>query len=253
VIIYSMQLVLILSAALLPYESDLLLFSIYLAICVLIFSFITIAERKGWSAHGKKGTPSVYLSGILERHQNIAVIPYRLLVSGLSLFVVSAAVMSIEVPIDFGLSSLVLFVLLLGVILSIRLGDILYRLLMFVALGFSVYLLSTYPPDWLIEQVSLVYLFFITITILSFATVRIAATNQFQITPLDYLVIIMVIIVSVAPGIEHGASSLVWMFLQIVILFYACELVIQNMKSKFNSFTGAVGLALVLIAFRGLV
>ena len=106
---------------------------------------------------------------------------------------------------------------------------------MFVTIGFSVYLLSTYPPEWLSEKVSLVYLFFIIIILLSFITVRITASNQFEITPLDYLVVIMTVIVSVVPGIEHGASSLVWLVLQMVIMFYACELIIQNMTSQFNS------------------
>ncbi len=63
----------------------------------------------------------------------------------------------------------------------------------------------------------------------------------------------MAIIVSMAPGIEHGASSMIWMVVQIIVLFYACELFIQNMKSRFNRFTGAVGLALALLAVRGLV
>ena len=63
--------------------------------------------------------------------------------------------------------------------------------------------------------------------------------------------LVMAVIVGLAPGIEHGASSMIWMVVQMIILFYACELVIQNMKSPLNSFTGAAGLALV--AFRGLV
>ena len=63
----------------------------------------------------------------------------------------------------------------------------------------------------------------------------------------------MAVIVGVAPGIDHGASSMIWMVVQMIILFYVCELVIQNMKSQFNSFTGAAGLALALIAYRGLV
>ena len=139
------------------------------------------------------------------------------------------------------------------VTLSKWLGDNLYRLLMFVTIGFSVYLLATYPPVWLLEQISLVYLFFVVITVAAFVAARISTTDKFQITPLDYLVIIMVIIVSVASGMDHGTSSLVWMLVQIVILFYSCELIIQNMKSQFNSFTGVACLALALIAYRGLV
>jgi len=251
-IIYSVQVLFIISAVLLPYETDILLIGLYLGLCLLVFSAVTMTERRQWRAHKIEAGASVFLSSILKNHEYLAIFPYRLIEAGMSLFIVAAAIMSDNVPVDLGVSSLVLFVLLLIVIVTNWLGIHLYRLIMFVTIGFSVYLLSTYPPAWLLEQVSLAYIFFLTMTVASFITARIAVTDQFQITPLDYLVVIIAIIVSMAPGVEHGASSMVWMVVQIIVLFYACELVIQNMKSRFNSFTGAVVLALALIAFRGL-
>lgn len=252
VIIYSIQVIFVVFAVLIPYESDFLLVGIYFSVCLTVFSTIIFCERRNWSAHGVKAGSSVFLSSVLKKHEYLATFPYRLIEAGMSLFIVAAAIMSDNVPADLGVSSLVLLVLLLIVIVTNWLGIHLYRLIMFVTIGFSVYLLSTYPPAWLLEQVSLAYIFFLTITVASFITARIAVTDQFQITPLDYLVVIIAIIVSMAPGIEHGASSMVWMVVQIIVLFYACELVIQNMKTRFNSFTGAVVLALALIAFRGL-
>jgi len=251
-IIYSIQIVLVVSAALLPYESDLLLISFYLGLCVLLFSIINYSEKVAWCVHrGKQESPTI-LSAVLEKHEKLSILPYRILKAGMSLFIISAAIMSTEVPIDLGVSSFVLFALLVVTVALNLLGDNLYRLLMFVTIGFSVYLLSTYPPLWLLEQVSLVYTYFVIITVISFITIRITVKDQFQITPLDYLVVILAMIVGLAPGIDHGASSMIWMVVQIIILFYGCELVIQNMKSQFNSLTGAAGLALALIAFRGL-
>ncbi len=249
-IIYSLQTILVVSAILLPYESDLLLIGIYLLVSLFIFSILTLGERKKWQAHGPSSTFTVMFEAALSKREYMTIIPYRALKAGISLFVVSAAVMSTDVPIDFGVSS---FVLLIAVIASRWFGDNLYRLVMFITIGFSVYLLSTYPPEWLLEETSLVYMFFITISLVSFITVRISVKDQFQITPLDYLVVIMAVVVSTVPGIEHGSASMVWMVVQMIILFYACEMIIQNMKSQLNSLTGAVGLALSLIAFRGLV
>ncbi len=251
-IIYSIQIVLIASATLLPYESDLLLMSIYLGICLFVFSVLTFVERSSWKAHGNEMSSTIFLSGILKKYESLAIIPYRILKAGMSLFIVVAAIMSSDVPLDLGISSLVLFVLLILTIASSRFGDNLYRLLMFITIGSAIYLLSSYPPPWLLEQVNLIYLFFMMITVISFITIRITVKDRFQITPLDYLVVIMVIIVGVVPGIDHGASSMMWLVVQMIILFYACELVIQDMKSQLNSFTGAAGLALALIAFRGL-
>ena len=250
IIIYSIQIILVICAVLLPYESDLLLMSIYLGICVLLFSIITIAEKFTWDAHGNEASSSTFLSRILKKYEYLLNIPHRLLKAGISLFIVAAAFMSSDVPVDFGVSSLVLLV---AVLASRWFGDNLYRLAMFITIGFSVYLLSIYPPSWLLDQISLVYLFFLSITLMSFIVARTTVKDQFQITPLDYLVVIMAAIVSMAPGIEHGSSSIVWIVVQIIILFYACELVIQKMKSQSNSLTGAAGLALALIAYRGLV
>ncbi len=252
-IIYSIQIVLVVAAVSFPYESDLLLISLYAGICVLLFFILTLSENKAWYAHGNKDNVPFFLPQVLKKYKNLTVVPYRMLKAGMSLFIVSAAVMSTEIPIDLGVSSLVLLISLFLVLVFNWFGDNLYRLLMFVTIGFSVYLLSTYPPFWLLEQISLVYIYFVLITVMSFITIRITVKDQFQITPLDYLVVIIAAFVGFAPGIDHGASSMVWMVVQLIILFYACELVIQNMKSKFNSFTGAAGIALALIAFRGLV
>ena len=252
-IIYSIQIVLVVSAVLLPYESDLLLIGIYVGLCVLLFFILTFSEKASWYVHGSETGSSIFLHEIFEKYEKLAILPYRILKAGMSFFIISAAIMSTEVPVDLGASSLVLLLLLMIAIVPKWSGDNLYRLLMFVTIGFSVYLLSNYPPVWLLEQISLVYIFFVIMVLIAFITMRITVRDQFQMTPLDYLVVIMAIIVGVAPGIDHGASSMIWIAVQMVILFYVCELVIQNMKDQFNSFTGAAGLALALIAYRGLV
>lgn len=252
-IIYSVQMLFVVGAILLPYESDLLLMGLYIGLCLLVFSTMAFAERSSWSAHITNVDAPVFLSSILEKYRHLAIIPYRVLEAGISLFIVAAAITSNKIPVDLGVSSLALFLLLLVVIATNWLGVHLYRLVMFVTMGFSVYLLSTYPPVWLLEQISLVYIFFVTIGLASFIVARITVKDKFQITPLDYLVIIVVIIAGMAPGIDHGASSMIWMVIQIVILFYACELTIQNKGKRLNGLTGSVVLALALIAFRGIV
>ncbi len=251
--IYTVQFILVISAIPLMYEKDLSILIFYLLICSSVFAFLTLSERVGFKVHKEKKGKKDIFSMVLDKYPRMREVPTKLIESGLSLFIIASALVVGDVPADFAVSSLVLLLLLLFVLISGLFGYQLYRLILFVTIGFAVYLLSTYPPDWLLEQISLVYIFFVILTVASFITVRISATDQFQITPLDYLVVIMVIIVSMAPEIEHGASSMVWMVVQIIILFYACELVIQNMKSRLNSFTGAAGLALALIAFRGLV
>lgn len=243
IIIYSLQMIMVVIAILIPYESDLLLTALYTGICLAIFLTLTLAEWAGWIIHRNKLHTSIFRD-IVNNYDYLKKISFRLLKNGISLFLISAAVMSVDVPTDLGVFAIVIAAGLAG--------EYLYRLSMFITIGFSVYLISMYPPEWLLEKTILVYLFFSVITFLSFLSVRILAKEQFQITPLDYLVVLMVVGVSTVPGIEHGTSSIMWMVVQIIILFYACEIVIQNMTTRVNGLTGAATLALTLIAFRGL-
>ena len=254
IIIYSIQILFVVAAVLLPYESDLLLMSLYIGLFLLVFSIIAFAERSSWSVHNSTiANKPILRSSLLEKYEHLANIPYRVLEAGISLFIVASAITSNMIPVDLGVSSLVLFLLLLVIVITDRFEIYLYRLVMFITIGFSVYLLSTYPPVWLLEQISLVYIFFVTMTLASFIVARIAISDKFQITPLDYLVILMSIFIGMVPGIDHGASSIIWMVIQIIILFYACELTIhQNIGKRLNGLTGSVLLALALISLRGL-
>jgi len=251
IIIYSIQILFVVGAILLPYENDFLLMGLYFGICVLIFSITTFAERISWRAHNTE--IPVFLSSVLEKYEYLAIIPYRVLEAGMMLFIIAAAITSNNIPVDLGVSSFVLFLLLVVMVVTNRSGIYLYRLVMFVTLGFSVYLLSTYPPTWLLDQISLVYIFFGVLSLAAFVAVRINNEDNFQISPLDYLVVMVAVIVGMAPGIDHGSSSIIWMAIQIIVLFYTCELTIhQNIGQRFNGLTGSVLLALALFAFRGL-
>ena len=155
-------------------------------------------------------------------------------------------------PVDFAVSSLVLLLILSFVLITGLLGNHLYRLVLFVTIGFSVYLLTTYPVDWLSKQSSVVIVYFIVMALFGFITVKTLSKKEFSITPLDYLVIAIAFFIEVLPGENESRENIIWMVVQIIILFYVCELLIQNMRSRLNRFTASVALALALIAYRGL-
>ena len=121
-----------------------------------------------------------------------------------------------------------------------------------MTIGFSVYLLTTYPVDWLSNQTDAVFIYFIVMAVLGFITVKTLSNKEFNITPLDYLVIVIALFIEFLPGENEFRGNIIWMIVQIIILFYICELLIQNMKSRLNRFTASVALALALIAYRGL-
>lgn len=249
-IIYSMHILLVILAVMLPYESDALLIITYMLICGSVFSMVAIAERKRFSVHtGRMGRGSVVLE-CLRGNGVLLKFPIAALRTGLSIVLVASALMTYVVPMDIGISSGMLLLLLMAVMISGFQQVIVYRLVMYCTIGFAVYLLAIYPPQWLLEDLLIVYLFFIFISTMGFLAAKIKIVNHFQITPLDYLVITFAIAISFAPDVSVGSSTILLIAIQIIILFYAAELHIQSMKNILNSVTGVLSATLLLFTMR---
>lgn len=257
--IYSVQLLLVLSAVPLMYALDFYVLLYYFFICASLFLLITISERRGYVIHGliwwfrqKESIKSKKISLLIRgKSQSMKDIPLEALVVGLSLFIIAPAFVVKDVPTDFAISSLILGALLLFVLATGFLENHLYRLILFTTIGFSVYLLTSFPVEWLSDQLDVVFIYFILMTILSVIAVKSSSHERFNGTPLDYLVIVIAIIIAVFPS-GNVFSNHIWMIVQIILLFYVAELVIQNMSNIMNRFTGIMLLALALIAYRGL-
>ena len=250
--IYTVQVILAVSAIPLMYENDLNILLFYFLICSSVFLFLTVSEHKGFQVHKNINKKDIF-TALVERYPRMADVPLKAIESGLSLFILSAALIVSNIPKDFAVSSLVLLLLLMFVLVSGWLGQQVYRLILFVTISFSVYLLTNFPASWLSNQIDLVYIYFIVMTVLGFITIKMASKQEFKVTPLDYLVIALALLIEFLPGENVMRENIIWMILQITILFYVCELLIQNMSDRRNRFSGTIVLALALIAYRGLV
>lgn len=251
--IYTLQFVLVISAIPLMYKTDISILIYYLIICSSVFVFLTLSERLNFKIHVNGDKKKDVISLILEKFPMMRSVPIKSIEYGLSLFVLTSALSISNVPTDFAVSSVVLLFLLILILLTGVMGYQLYRLILFVTIGFSVYLLTSFPSDWLSNKVDLVFIYFIVMAIFGFIAMKAASGNEFKITPLDYLVVGIALLIEFLPGSDQYREHIIWMIVQIIILFYICELVVQNMASRLNRFTGSVILALALIAYRGLI
>ena len=234
------------------YEKDSIILAYYLFVCSSVFIFLTLSERTGFKVHKKNNGARDIITEILDKHPRMKHVPVKAIETGLSLFIIGSALLINIVPVDFAISSLVLLLLLLFALITGFFGYQLYRLILFVTIGFSVYLLTTYPVDWLSNQSNAVLIYFIVMAVLGFITVKTFSKKEFNITPLDYLVIVIALLIEILPVENEFRGNIIWMIIQIIILFYICELLIQNMRNRLNRFTASVALALALFAYRGL-
>lgn len=250
--IYTVQVILVISAIPFMYANDVVILVFYILLCGSVFVFLTVSERSGFKVHKEKEGAKDIFTMFLEKYPRMHDVPIKSIESGLSLFIIASALTVYKIPSDFAISSLIMLLLLLIVLVTNVFGYQLYRLILFVTIGFSVYLLTTYPVDWLSREVDLVFVYFIIMSIMAFIVIKTISNDEFKITPLDYLVIAVAMLIEFLPGENVFRENLIWMIVQIIILFYVCELLIQNMSRKINRFSGSVALALALIAYRGL-
>jgi UDP-GlcNAc:undecaprenyl-phosphate/decaprenyl-phosphate GlcNAc-1-phosphate transferase len=253
IIIYSIQVVFIISAILLPYGNDYFLMFLYMTGIFIVFSVLTLSERRGYKVHISEHYENLTKNhGLPSWMLKILAIPARILETGVSIFFIGGVLMAGTVPSDFGIAAVLLLTTLLLLLLAKRSVMIPYRLITFVTAGFAVYLLSSYPPVWLLEQNIIIYIFFGLLTIATFLTARTLSNETFQITPLDYLVIVFAMVIAFVPESGLNAHGIIMMSLQMIVLFYACEMIIQSIRGIYNRFTGTLVATLVIISLRAL-
>jgi len=253
-IVYSAQAFLVLCAVVMPYESDELIIGVYLAVVLSIFLFLYIAERRGWRVH--KPDETAALDGAIESAKRgvwLKALPYGLVFYGVSAFLVAGSLMVTKVPADFMFIACVLSVLLLlRLLLGYRFWVLPLRLLVYVTIALIVYLLNSYQPAYLAGIDPVTYVFFGVLVAGMALSLRFTDSDGFNATPMDYLVLLAVLALALSANNGIFDAGVTAMVLKGIILFYAGEMILKNMKSRWNVFTTSVLTSLLVIGVRGL-
>ena len=248
IIIYGAQLSLVLIGVSLPYESDALLLGLYLAICLGLLAVVYGLRARGWHAH-EGGQPG-FVARVLDRlrvSRRFETTLYLGLQWLLVFYLLAGAITVVQVPPDMALSTGAIAALLtLRLALGYRVWFLFLRFLVFVALASMVYLVTNYPPP---EVPALAFRGYMgVLAVMVVLAARYARKDVFAITPLDYLVVMILLIMAVVPG----AGEVAWLVTELIILFYAGEITIRNMKRRWNPFTVALAASMFLVSVRGL-
>jgi UDP-GlcNAc:undecaprenyl-phosphate GlcNAc-1-phosphate transferase len=254
IVIYSVQALLVITAILLPYESDVLLLSFYAVVCVIVFVSLYIAERSGWRAHEVRARRQS--SKVLDRIRlgyEVTQLERYLIRGLLAVFLVGGALVATEIPRDVSVAATVLFLLLfLRLVAGYRFWFLFLRLIVFIAVASVAYLLELYPPRLLYTHGELAYLYYLLLAVGIALAIRYSSVRNFEVTPLDYLVVLIVIALALLSEGGYANPALVRLVVQLIILFYAAEVAIKHMNSRWNLFTTSVLGALAILSLRGL-
>lgn len=254
VIIYSVQVMLVISAVLMPYEADSLISALYMGVVTAVFALLYLARKYRLRIHKDKS--GVLVDEIIEsakRSRLIASFAYGVILYGLSAFLVAGSFMVTSVPIDFAIIGLVLGGLMLAYMLSGGLaGSLPLRALGYMAIVFVVYLLNIYQPIYLSGTDVVTYLYFGVMAAAIALTIRFTDKGDFGTSPTDFLIILAVFSLVVLSSMGIVGTVITAVTLKTIILFYGCEVLLNRMKTRWNVFTLSILVSLFIISARGL-
>ena len=253
-VVYSVQALLVFCAVLMPYESDALILGIYAVVVAAVFGFLYMVERHDWRR--RKESSQAAMEGFVHSaryYPRLLSVAYGVVFVGISMFMVAGAFITTTIPADFTRVAMVLFVLLLARLLTgNHLPFLPLRLVVYVAIVFIVYLTDTYQPDYMDGTDPVTYAFFGVLMAGIALTIRYASDAGFNVTPMDFLVVMAVLALAVMANDGMVDANMTAVALKTIILFYGAELILGRMKRRWNIFTVSVLVSLLVIGVRGL-
>ncbi len=249
VIIYSIQTFFVVCAIFFRYESDLLIMAFYCSASALIFTVLTSAERRGWRRRNV-GQISGFsrLLDQLKGSNLITRIPLVVLAIMVSCYLLLTALVITEVPRDFGLVTLIFFILMVAdLIVPNGMKSFVPRSGVYIACIFSAYLADTIPTSPYLEIA-----FFLVLTLTVILAARFCSDFQFQTTPMDYLIVFGILTIVILSGRYFQLQEPSILLLKGIVLLYGCELLIDRTEVSRNPVYLSSVLTLGVLALRGL-
>jgi UDP-GlcNAc:undecaprenyl-phosphate/decaprenyl-phosphate GlcNAc-1-phosphate transferase len=257
IIIYSVQVICVTLGVLLCREPDWLIVTIYLLLCVGFLMLITLAERLGWRRMpvAEDGAAIASIKHVNARNL-LVVAPRRFLAIGIPVYLMGTSLLIERVPRDFAAMSGLIFTLM---ILEVSFGkdprSIMRRALIYITAVFVVFLGINHPPDIATIGEPFVALFFVLVALSFAVAVKFSPRRrrvEFKTTAMDYLVLAVLLGSFVASkGLILGDMAMIFA-VEIIVIFYACELLVTENRERWNGLSAAALVTALILAVRGL-
>ncbi len=253
VLIYGVQILLLLIAYALAYSWDLLIAIVFTTFALSVIQILKLAHAKSLAGGTpfEHRTPSIVTRFVtVAKHQRLMIEgPYQLINLLVPTILVAGAFLATEVDFEYAILSLVL---LGSLIITLKVKFLpfflLERLAVFTAAACVIYLLQS--SDWLVSAGGrYLYLPFILLALLVAIWVRFAG-SQFRLNPMDFLIVSIVLILPFLPGFQQNRLGVI--AIEIMILFYAAEVLISSRERHWDNLRIGVIFTLAILTVRGL-
>jgi UDP-GlcNAc:undecaprenyl-phosphate GlcNAc-1-phosphate transferase len=222
-------------AYLLRWQSDMLIFPLYLGIAVSVLVLFIAAGR------GLLPTPESqdghFLSNVtITRFVNgpwLTDLPIRFLAVVVPMFLIALVFVPSSIPSDVGYLSIAVFVVvLLGLSFSTQIAPYFVRGGLYVGTTFLLYACEGSRDGSLSTLVIAHNTFFIVVAVMVLLSLRFNPDNRFQTTPLDYLMVFLAVTFPLLPEVSADMSHLGVLAVKLIVLFFSFELLLHAFANR---------------------
>jgi len=253
--IYVVQSILVIGAYVLRYESDSLLLLSYTTFSLLVLFLFHMAAKQNWKFHRTEINEESKLRVLvnwLRESGWLTTGPALLLKLGIPFIFIISVVLPKTIESDMSvLSAVLLVILLLNMTFTKDRVSIFEKAVVYIMCVLSVYLLQNTS---ILESgyYNFINYLFVLLVIAFAIKVRFSEDRSFQVTPLDCLVVSLVVVVPNIPDLGFEEGHIGEMALKLIVLFYGSEAVMNIVTKKWALFRIALLSALAIVAIRGL-
>jgi len=245
ILIYSIQILLVILAVNFRYASDSLILGLYFGICGLLFLALYISEQKGWSFshNGGESKLSRFINSLRKKElfTDGPLLILKLSIPGYFLFG-SILITQVTADLQIELAIICLILILSWLLKNFDLSAYLRRIGIYAMAVIMVYLFEqqVIPDDGWIYYIDI--LFFTVLAVIIAVVVRYARSVGFSVTPFDYLMVALVIVAGIVQQNHVSELDLGYIVIKSVVLFYGCEIAVNNRKSDAGDLLGIASL-----------
>jgi len=252
--IYLMQAVMVLTTFFLRFQSEWLILLVYFLLSLAILSFFHLVGQEGgqFSRHHVLFEYKAWLRTLREQRRVVKVMfpVLRYLLYGLML------VSSFFPAKMHGMSGLLVVVLavllLLTRYLQPKVVSALLRMVYYLIVPYAVHGGDRITPLMLGDAGDLIYSFTFVGMLLAGIVVTIFSTRQqgFRSTPLDFLILLIVLLILILPGISFQDQRLGLIGMKCIIFYISFEVLVADMRGKIDGVLGVTILSLFAFALK---
>jgi len=230
-VIYLAHAVMVSCAYLLRWQSDVVLIVVYLLWAAAILSIFVRKPIRGTSEiTPTEAAPSVQTNSYPLRLP-IGEYAFKALELAVPLYLIASVAMPKEIPWDAGMIAAGLLVAVVGSMVAGRGTAWVVRAGLYVGSTCLMYYSEISPRLSGTDLMTPLNIGSILLAGLVVLTIRFAGTDRFQMTPLDYLIVLLAVVMPFLPDMTVGAVPVSFLAAKLVVLFFSFELLLHIYSS----------------------